>query len=220
MRSRLLLALVVALWLGACKSDGDQSEGASQAPPTPTAQGEASAAGQEGGAPEATRAGQPEPQTAQALYEGRRNGRFESERFNLRFTLPGDWQLASGQSSDSLTFEGPGGIQMVVANSQSIQLVDGNFSQLNDRVSFESVNVLPDRTQSGPVNGMPAYRVEGDALLRGENQPIYFISQAVNVPGQPVMVTIFIPGDNYFEHSDTMHAVLDSIEALDLRPTQ
>jgi hypothetical protein len=213
MRSRPVIALLALLLLAACKSggaDGEQSsnEGGSRAAQAPT-----------GGEERGAQAEAPSPQPTGDGFEGVRNGRFESTRFNLRFTLPGDWRLSSGQAADSLTFEGPDGLQMIVANSQSIQLVDGNFSQLNDRVSFESVNVLPDRTQSGPVNGMAGYRVEGDALLRGENQPIYFVSQAVNVPGQPVMVTIFIPGDNYFEHSETMQAVLDSIEALNLRPT-
>ena len=153
-----------------------------------------------------------------APFEGLRNGFFESERLNVRFRIPGDWQRTSADGDDSLTFEGPAGIQMVVANSQSIQLIDANFAQLNDRLSFDNVNVLPDRTEAAPLNGLPGYRVEGDALLRGEDLPIYFISQAVSVPGEPIMATIFIPGDNYFENSDTMQAVLDSIEALDLRP--
>ena len=155
---------------------------------------------------------------ADTMFQGVRNGYFESERFNIRFQWPATWNITSTPADDSITIEGPDGLQMIVANTQSFQLVDANFEELNDRVSFDNVNIIPDRTETRPINGMPGYRVEGDALLRGEDVPIYFISQAVTIPGEPVVATTYIPGENYFMHSDEMKAVLDSIEALNLRP--
>jgi hypothetical protein len=205
------ILMVASLLFAACDKGGEQ-----EAQVTEGEQAEEATESTE--AEEATEPTEEAEEEAAEPFEGIRNGYFESERLNVRFRIPGDWQRTSTGGDDSLTFEGPAGIQMVVANSQSIQLIDANFAQLNDRVSFDSVNVLPDRTEAAPLNGLPGYRVEGDALLRGENLPIYFISQAVSVPGEPIMATIFIPGDNYFENSDTMKAVLDSIEALDLRP--
>ena len=152
-------------------------------------------------------------------FEGRRGEYFESTRFNLRFQLPANWELVSSSDDDSLQFDGPDDLQMVVANSESIQLVETNFAELNDRVSLESVNLLPDTMAQDFFNGMAGYRIEGDAILRGEGAPLYFISQAVTPPGgSPIMVTILVPGDWFDEHSDVMRAVLDSIEALNLRP--
>lgn len=231
------ILIILALLLAACDkgeeagASAEEAEEAAQAEQTEPAAEPEGEATPEAEVPEATPPVVPPttppttPPTADdgsaatpSNFEGLRDGYFVSERFNVRFRLPGDWQQTHGAGEDSMTFEGPAGIQMIVANSQSIQLIDTNFAELNDRVSFDNVNVLPDRTEAAPINGLPGYRVEGDALLRGEDLPIYFISQAVSLPGEPIMATIFIPGDNYFEHSDTMQAVLDSIEALDLRP--
>jgi len=220
---------IIVLLLAACEKGGEEIA-------APNPQGEESAVestesaepaqaepAAEPESPEAQPVEEPAPAVAEgtggeAGFEGLRAGYFVSERFNVRFRLPGDWHQTTSDNEDSMMFEGPAGIQMIVANSQSIQLIDTNFAELNDRVSFDNVNILPDRTEAAPLNGLPGYRVEGDALLRGEDVPIYFISQAVSMPGEPLMATIFIPGENYFEHSDTMKAVLDSIEALDLRP--
>jgi hypothetical protein len=154
----------------------------------------------------------------QEAYEGIRGGYFESTRFNIRFQWPADWRLISTITDDSVSIEGPDGLQMVVANSQSFQLVNTSFENLNDRVSFDQVNLVPERAESRPINGLPGYRVEGDALLRGQNVPVYFISQALSLPGEPVVATVFIPGEFYFQHSDVMKAVLDSFEALNIRP--
>jgi len=152
-------------------------------------------------------------------FEGRRGEYFESTRFNVRFQLPANWELVSSSEDDSLQFDGPHDLQMVVANSESIQLVETNFAELNDRVSLESVNLLPDTMAQDFFNGMAGYRIEGDAVLRGEGLPLYFISQAVTPPGgSPIMATIFLPGDWFDVHSDEMRAVLDSIEAMNLRP--
>jgi hypothetical protein len=161
---------------------------------------------------------EPASQPTDLGREGVFNGYFESERFNVRFAVPVGWEVVSQPWDDSVLLAGPDGIQMVVANSFSVQLVDANFQQLNDRVSFDNVNLLPDRMEARPINGMATYRVEGDALLRGDNVSIYFISQVISLPGSIVMATLFIPGDNFYLHSDEMRAVLDSVEALDLRP--
>jgi hypothetical protein len=224
-----LLTLIVLLFAAcekgeepaASSTEGEATEQAEQTAQATEAEGEAEAAPSEAAEtppPETPPSADGETAAPAAGFEGLRDGYFVSERFNVRFRLPGGWQRTHAGGEDSMTFEGPAGIQMIVANSQSVQLIDTNFTELNDRVSFDNVNILPDRTEAAPLNGLPGYRVEGDALLRGEDLPIYFISQAVSLPGEPIMATIFIPGDNYFEHSDAMKAVLDSIEALDLRP--
>lgn len=160
---------------------------------------------------------QVETPPADEAFEGVRDGYFESTRFNIRFVMPQGWESVP-TSDDSVTLAGADGLQAVVANTQSVQLANTSFDTVNDRVSFDQVNIVPDRTITRPINGLPGYRVEGDALLRNENVPIYFISQAVSVPGDPVMMTIYVPGDYYDLHSDTMKAVLDSIEALEIRP--
>ncbi len=224
-----ILTIIVFLLVACDKGEeavvpaGEGEESAQTEQAAPADEPESEAAAPEAEVPEVTPPAtapttNTEDNAQPSTFEGLRDGYFVSERFNMRFRLPGDWQQTNAGGEDSMTFEGPAGIQMVVANSQSIQLVDTNFAELNDRVSFDSVNILPDRTEAAPINGLPGYRIEGDALLRGEDLPIYFVSQAVSLPGEPIMATVFIPGDNYFEHSDTMQAVLDSIEALDLRP--
>jgi hypothetical protein len=162
-------------------------------------------------------------------------GIFSSPKFNIRFRLPADWkklevgQAANGSgaalpgmpatSKDSISFEGPAGsgIRMVVANTESLQLAGTSFANLDDRVGFDQVNILPEKSQGRAFNGVPGYRTEGDALVRGDRTPIYFIAQALELPGKPTMVTIFVPGGNYYQHSDVMKGVLDSIEVLNLR---
>ena len=218
MHRLLPLIATILLVLAACNkaSEGEGSDSTRSAAENQAAEeSEESTEAQ----PATEGATEPEAQPNAEPFEGVRNGRFESDRFNIRFTLPQGWQfLPDNQTEDSVTLDGPDGLQMVVANTQSIQLADTNFSQLNDRVSFDQVNIVPDRTDVRPINGFPGYRVEGDALLRGDEVPIYFISQALNLPGDPVMITIYIPGDYYDLHSEVMKAVLDSIEALNIRP--
>ncbi len=209
----LIAALLLVVAAGCSKGEETTNE---------NAEGEESASESEGeGEEESNEANteESEPEPTEEAFEGVRDGKFVSERFNLQFNMPPQWQYAaSAQGSDSVTLTGPDGLEMVMANTQSVQLADTNFASLNDRVSFEQVNIVPDRTDASPVNGFPGYRVEGDALLRGDEVPIYFISQAINLPGEPVMATIYIPGDSYDLHSDVMKSVLDSIEALNIRP--
>ena len=90
---------------------------------------------------------------------------------------------------------------------------------MNDRIAFDQVSMNPDASEGRLFNGLQGYRVEGDARLRGEDLPIYFVSQAVNVPGgDPVMITIFVNGDAFDLHADTIKSILDSVEAVQLRP--
>lgn len=136
-------------------------------------------------------------------------GIYSSQRYNVRFSLPENWRpigenenagpLGLGNSDDSLTLLGPPGtnIRMVVANSGSIQLADTSFNNLDSRVGFDNVNIVPDRSRGGSFNGVPGYRTEGDALLRGEGMPIAFMAQALDLPGTPTMLTIFLPLDMY-----------------------
>ncbi|MCA9564169.1 MAG: hypothetical protein KC561_11805 [Myxococcales bacterium] len=215
----LLLVLAILVFAG-CSKPADNDAGSEENGESAGGE-ESSESGNSGGSQESGQGeenGQGEEHVAQGeAFEGVRNGYFESTRFNIRFPMPAAWSLGEG-TEDSALLTGPDGLEVIVANSESVQLADTNFANLNDRVSFDQVNIVPANTSTQPINGMPGYRVEGDALLRGDGVPIYFISQALNPPGEPVMVTTYIPGDYYDLHSDTMKGVLDQIEALDLRP--
>ena len=215
-----LLALIAAalLVLSGCNKPAGEENTEAPGGEESESEGEGDDEGQAGDGEQAT-GPEADPTADSARFEGVRDGKFVSERFNVQFTMPQGWRhVADGQSADSATIEGPDGLQLIVANTQSIQLADTNFASLNDRVSFEQVNVVPDRSEARPINGNQGYRVEGDALLRGDEVPIYFISQAVSIPGEPVMLTIYIPGDFYDLHSDIMKAVLDSVEAVNIHP--
>ena len=157
------------------------------------------------------------------------NGVYTSPRFNVRFTLPEGWVKADdgdagpagiGTSDDSITFVGPGdaGLRLVVANSDSIQLVDSSFGNVTETIGFENVRIVPDASQTRTFNGIPGYRTEADAHLRGDPLPQYIIAQALDLPEKPTMLTVFVVGDQYDIHSDEMFAILDSVEALNLRP--
>ncbi len=160
------------------------------------------------------------------------DGVYTSPKFNIRFSLPEGWTKVEseagadaagpaglGTSDDSITFLGPAdsGLRLVIANTDSIQLVDASFSNLTESIGFENVRIHPDRTQTRTFNGVPGYRTEADALLRGDAVPVYLIAQALELPGKPTMATIFVPGDLYHIHSATMVAILDSIQAINLR---
>ena len=155
------------------------------------------------------------------------DGTYTSPRFNVRFQLPAGWRVDTsstgpgglGTSDDSVTLLGPpeSDLRMVVANSDSLQLVDSSFDNLTETLSFENVRIHPDRSAQRTFNGVPGYRTEADALLRGDAVPVYLIAQAMELPGAPTMATIFVPADKYYLHSDAMFAILDSIQALNLR---
>lgn len=222
MRHIVLAAALVSVTAACGKTEAPAPEAAPAAPAA-----EAPAAEPAKAAPAAPAA----PSGADTLEAGI----FSSPKFNVRFRLPADWKkLEVGQapngsgaalpgmpatSKDSITFEGPAGsgIRMVIANTESLQLAGNSFSNLDDRVGFDNVNILPEKSQGRAFNGVPGYRTEGDALVRGDRTPIYFIAQALELPGKPTMVTIFIPGGNYYQHSEVMKGVLDSIEVLNLR---
>ena len=157
------------------------------------------------------------------------NGVYTSPQFNVRFTLPEGWTKAEegdsgpagiGTSDDSITFVGPGdaGLRLVVANSDSIQLVDSSFGNITETIGFENVRIVPDASQTRTFNGIPGYRTEADAHLRGDPLPQYIIAQALDLPDKPTMLTVFVVGDQYDIHSAEMFAILDSVEALNLRP--
>ena len=171
---------------GEAAAEGNEAEAAGQAP------------AEQAGA--ANTGGQAAGEVAPDSWE---NGVYSSPRFNVRFNLPADWKAADegdsgpaglGTSDDSITFLGPEGtgLRMVVANSDSIQLVDSSFSNLTETIGFENVRIVPDRSAARTFNGVPGYRTEADALLRGEPVPQYLIAQALELPGSPTMFTLFV----------------------------
>lgn len=153
-----------------------------------------------------------------------------SARFNIRLQMGESWQMLEsddgggpaglGTSDDSLTLvhTEEAGLRVVIGNSESIQLVDTSFANLTEDIGFDNVRIVPDASQQRTFNGLPGYRTEADALLRGDAIPVYLIAQALDLPGRPTMITMFIPGDRYYLFSDQMKAILDSVEALNLRP--
>lgn len=239
MRAAFFAVLCVGLLSAGCPSSAPVET--EEAPPGtgPAAEQAAEPAAAEPAAAEPA-AAEPAAEAAPAAAEGSGaaaapdslvDGVYTSPRFNVRFTLPEGWSRLDGgsgepgmaglgTSDDSITFVGPPntGLRLVVANSDSIQLVDSSFSDLTETIGFENVRIVPDRTQTRTFNGIPGYRTEADALLRGEPVPQYIIAQALDLPGKPTMFTVFVAGDQYDLHSATMKAILDSIEALDLRP--
>jgi hypothetical protein len=205
------------------------SEPAPSEEPTPeAAEAEAEAPAEEAAAaeeaaPEAAAPAAEADAPAADTFEG---GVLTSPRFNIQLRVPESWTMAAnagpaglGTSEDSLTLTGPGedGLRLVIANSESIQLVDASFANLTETVGFENVRIHPDRSQTRTFNGVAGYRTEADALLRGDRVPVYIVAQALELPGKPTMATLFVNGDKYDIHAETMFAVLDSIEPLNLR---
>lgn len=221
------LALFVGLLAAAGCDSGDtepteesatEAEGAEAAADGEAAEAEAEAE------PEAEAPGE-EAVTADTFE----NGVYTSAHFNVSFTLPEGWTKAEegeaglagiGTSADSITFIGPGeaGLRLVVANSESIQLVDSSFGNITETIGFDNVRIVPDSSLTRTFNGIPGYRTEADAHLRGEPVPQYIIAQALDLPGKPTMLTVFVAGDQYDLHSADMKAILDSVEAVNLRP--
>jgi len=221
---RIALFLCFAATLG-CSPTGDGDAASEPEEGSPAQADEAPAAPE----PEAPSDEAAPPEEAEASADSWENGVYSSARFNVRFNLPDGWQAADGAdagpaglgtSNDSITFVGPEGtgLRLVVANSDSIQLVDSSFSNLTETIGFDNVRIVPDATQARTFNGVPGYRTEADALLRGDPIPQYLMAQALELPGQPTMFTLFVPGDQYDLHSATMTAILDSIEVLNIRP--
>jgi hypothetical protein len=178
------------------------------------------------GAPAADGTGAAVPAEADTLA----GGTFSSPRFNIRFSTGDRWtQVAAGDaggpaglgtSADSVTLvhTAEPSLRLVIGNSDSIQLVDASFANLTEDIGFENVRIVPDRSQQRAFNGIPGYRTEADAHLRGDPEPVYLIAQALDLPGKPTMITMFITASKYYEFSDEMKALLDSVEALNLRP--
>lgn len=236
-----LMVVLVAAAVGCTSGGGSESAGeatgaaAAEATGAPAAEATGAPAAEATGAPAAEATGAPAAEATGAAAEeadSLANGVYTSPRFNVRFNLPEGWtkveQAAGdaaagpaglGTSDDSITFVGPAesGLRLVVANTDSIQLVDASFNNLTESIGFENVRIHPDRTQTRTFNGVPGYRTEADALLRGDAVPVYLIAQALELPGKPTMFTLFVPGDLYHIHSATMFAVLDSIQAINLR---
>lgn len=224
---RLLSVLVAGLLLSACPSPESPSTagGAAEASSAPAAAEPAAepAAAEATGAPAEGTAAAP----AADSFEG---GVLTSARFNIRLQMGDNWQMLEsddgggpaglGTSDDSLTLVHTEevGLRMVIGNSESIQLVDTSFANLTEDIGFDNVRIVPDASQQRTFNGLPGYRTEADALLRGDAIPVYLIAQALDLPGRPTMITMFIPGDRYYLFSDQMKAILDSVEALNLRP--
>ncbi len=204
--------------------------------PTPSADETAAApAAQEGSAAaEAAPAAEPAAENAPAAEapaeDTLEGGVLTSARFNVRLQMGDNWQVVEsddqggpaglGTSEDSLTLvhTEEQGLRVVLGNSESIQLVDTSFANLTEDIGFDNVRIVPDASQQRTFNGIPGYRTEADALLRGDAVPVYLIAQALDLPSRPTMITMFIPGDRYYLFSDQMKAILDSVEALNLRP--
>lgn len=231
MRGTRFALLVSCLLIGGCNAPTEPTDG------TPETPGEAVEAMQTAteeavGATDEPAAEAPESQpsaeegeVAEDTFEA---GVYTSPQFNVRFTLPEGWTRADvgdegpsglGTSDDSITFVGPDetGLRLVVANSESIQLVDSSFDNVTETIGFDQVRIVPDASQARTFNGIPGYRTEADAHLRGEPVPQYIVAQALELPGQPTMFTVFVPGDQYDLHKDDMFSILDSIEVLNAR---
>lgn len=230
MRTILSMLLVASFALVACSKPADEAmEGAEGASAEAAEESAEEAPAEEAGDEAAEEAAGEAAAEAAAGADTFSDGKVTSPRFNIQLQVPTSWRMLTdgdaggpaglAPSDDSLTLVGPGdaGLRLVVANTDSIQLVDASFANLTETVGFENVRIHPDRTQTRTFNGIPGYRTEADALLRGDPIPVYLIAQALELPGKPTMVTVFVNGDQYDLHSETMFAILDSIEALNLR---
>lgn len=233
MRALFILLLIALLPLTACQPAETADEGEGEAAEAEGEEAEeAEAEGEEADEAEAEadeEEAAEEPADDEVAADTWENGVYTSAAFNVRFNLPDTWTLVEdegdtgpaglGTSDDSITFTGPEetGLRLVVANTDSIQLVDASFDNLTETIGFDNVRIVPDRTQTRTFNGIPGYRTEADALLRGDAVPVYIIAQALELPGEPTMFTLFVPGDQYHVHSEDMFAILDSVEALNLR---
>jgi hypothetical protein len=226
------IALFVGLLAGAAGCNSGDAE--TEEPTEAIAEGEEAGAAEEGGEEAAGDEGEeavadPGTEDGEVAADTFENGVYTAPRFNVRFNLPEGWERAGvgdtgpagiGTSNDSISFIGPGdaGLRLIVANSESIQLVDSSFGNITETIGFENVRIVPDASQTRTFNGIPGYRTEADAHLRGEPLPQYIIAQALDLPNRPTMLTVFVVGDQYDLHSDEMKAILDSVEALNLRP--
>lgn len=224
----LSLSLFVGLMAAACSPASPSTEGTGSTEATGAV---AEATGAEAAAAEATGAeAAGTPAAAPGEPDTTAGGTFSSPRFNIRFSTGDRWTAVAaddgggpaglGTSADSVTLvhaQEPS-LRLVIGNSDSIQLVDASFANLTEDVGFENVRIVPDRSQQRAFNGIPGYRTEADAHLRGDPEPVYLIAQALDLPGKPTMITMFITASKYYEFSDEMKALLDSVEALNLRP--
>ena len=237
----LSLSLFVGLMAAACSPAAPSTEGTAATEATGAAVEATGAAVEATGAPAAAEATGAAAEATGAAAAGTpaaapgepdtmAGGTFSSPRFNIRFSTGDRWTAVAagegggpaglGTSADSVTLvhaQEPS-LRLVIGNSDSIQLVDASFANLTEDIGFENVRIVPDRSQQRAFNGIPGYRTEADAHLRGDPEPVYLIAQALDLPGKPTMITMFITASKYYEFSDEMKALLDSVEALNLRP--
>lgn len=164
----------------------------------------------------------------------------EADGMRMPVQLGSDGPMGLQRSYDSLTFIGPpsSGLYMVIANADSVSLAATNFENLDSTVGFTNVRFDTEASALRQLHGVPAYFIEGDALETGGEVPVAFMAMALDVPGAPVHVTLFIPFDLYAQcyddgtrgeapvgagcgaegyNSDVMRAVLDSIEVVDMQ---
>lgn len=147
-----------------------------------------------------------------------RDGWFESEAFNIRFVMPDHWHRNERVGDEeSIVIEGPDQLMLIVATTHSLQLDSAGLSQPSERVRLDQINMIPDRTEARSINGILAYSVEGDAVLRRGNTPVYFVAQALACPGGPTMLVVVAPSDSFDRHASEIRDVLASAEWLSSR---
>lgn len=99
------------------------------------------------------------------------------------------------RSGDSLTFVGPPASQiyMVVGDTQSKELAEATFRNLDGRIGLGDVQLADEHVETRSLNAIPATLAEGDAVVTGEETPVRIVAAVLDLNRGPVAVALLAP---------------------------
>ncbi|MGE0151485.1 MAG: hypothetical protein AB7R90_02625 [Reyranellaceae bacterium] len=150
---------------------------------------------------------------APALAQGQGQGQGERGEYapgGLEFRLPDRWSVET--SKQKLTLVAPDEDAFI----QFSTLQPGNDAQLRAQVAQVLTTHLADTVVADPgnsttVNGMPGFRVSGNAS--SDATPVQFVALALTpAPGKPVLVLAYAAQDSFPTHAPVFEALIRSLK--------
>ncbi len=155
----------------------------------------------------------PEEPAAPSTPDGQGGQLVQSELYKVKFTVPADWKVSKGPTGVSVN-SADDGVQMLVAGSQSQDVLEAVLRDLKTSVSFKDLKI--EKQGATVVNGLAGIRGEGDAtLVDGEKEsPIHFVAFLAKVDELSVSMVIFSSQERYTKDLEIIEGVLNTLDKL------
>ena len=134
----------------------------------------------------------------------------ESELYGLKFRIPEDWKVTQDDEGVSAT-DPEGTTTVLLAGSESDQLVNSTLNELRSDVSFKEVKL--EKSGLTTINGIPGMKGTGTAVMEGEDmdEEIQYLAYSLKLDDKTATMMIFSEATMYEAKKELIKGIAQTI---------